>query len=326
MQNFQEPSRIVFYWTGQLPGSSLLSIVSALNKTTSSQVAVYLDQDPGFESRVPGELAWLEQHPRFRFVNFRLSEWVNDSGAQEPSVALSIFRRLTVAVLNKSIKLKTIGGKLPEWALRLIGFWHPIFGWRAKTKPIYAIGFEGPQFRGDVFRTLLARHFRNESVLYADLDVYFSRSLRDWNLSSSFTYRGGANWANTAILFYHQNRDTTIRVLGQNFGLGLSPLPWFMFTDENCSEAEIEIRNHELFDPGWSETSISRGDSGLFFRESLTSQQFLKEINENLLAVHWHNQWSVIPEQGSPFSVLLIREVKSVKSELEILGKLKDIP
>jgi hypothetical protein len=309
----QEPGHIVFYWTGRLPDAAALSIISALNKSDHAQVHVYLDQDVGFESFVPVHFDWLRGHPRLRFVDFFLSDWVKSARTKKVTLLISRLRRLFVAVLNSNSLTRGFGESLPSWVIRLIGFWHPIFGWKARTEASYAIRYEGPQFRGDVFRVLLAEKFPGASVLYADLDVYFSKKLGDWGLSSTMTYRGGANWANTAILFYHQNREQTRGFLGENFRLGESPLPWFMFTDENCLKAGIEIRSHEQFDPGWSQASVSCGDSGLFFRNSPTAEKFLKEIREKLFAVHWHNQWSAIPDLGSPFQILSTEETLRLK-------------
>jgi hypothetical protein len=84
----------VFYWTGRLPDISLLAITSAINKTNNAKVIVFLDCDDGFESSVPNHFDWLRSHPRFKFVDFRLSEWVYSANAKPKSVVLSKARRL----------------------------------------------------------------------------------------------------------------------------------------------------------------------------------------------------------------------------------------
>lgn len=57
---------------------------------------------------------------------------------------------------------------------------------------------------------LIADKFPNQNILYVDADVYIARALNQWDLKSSFSYRGGDSWANTAILFYHAKRDKAI--------------------------------------------------------------------------------------------------------------------
>lgn len=277
---------------------------------------MFLDCDEGFQSTVPTEFDWLKSHPRLEFVNFSLRDWVVSAKPMSQPVSLSRIRRLLVAVLNSVGFLKRMGQYIPKKAIRSIGFWHPIFGWKAKTPPLYAIGYEGPQFRGDVFRLLVQDKLPGQSILYIDADVYISKPLNLWRLSSSFSYRGGDFWANTAILFYHSKRDQMSYSLMEEFRKGGSPLPWFMFTDTNCSKFGIEVHPADQYDPGWSVSSVSHGDAQLFFKKSRSTAEFLTEVKDRSLAVHWHNQWDVEPELGSAFQVLLEEESLQLQSEL----------
>jgi hypothetical protein len=316
----EEPHKIVLYWTGRLPEISILAIVSALTKTKNSKILVFLDSDDGFQSSVPTQFDWLKSHPRLEFVNFSLRDWVVSAKPISQLLSLSRFRRVLVAVLNSVGFLKRIGQFIPNWAIRSIGFWHPTFGWKAKTSQLYAIGYEGPQFRGDVFRLLVQDKFPGQSVLYIDADVYISKPLKLWGLSSSFSYRGGDFWANTAILFYHSNRHQTSHFLLEEFRKGGSPLPWFMFTDTNCSKSGIEVHPADQYDPGWSVSSVSHGDAQLFFKRSASTAKFLTEVKDKFLAVHWHNQWEVTPENGSAFQILLDQETAELRAQMKQFG------
>lgn len=304
-----EPDRIVFYWTGNLPDNAELSILSALNKSTHSKIEIFLDSDDGFESFVNPRLRALETHSRINFMRFSLMAWAVEVKPRTISLATSLIRRYLAFTLNVIGFPHSTAGKQPNRRMtNLIGFWHPIHGWRPKTDPLYALTFAGPEFRGDVFRVLLSKKYRRESVLYLDLDVYVSKPFTEWPLSQSFSYWGGDTWANTAVLFYHQTRESTSNVLIQKYKDGEWAVPWFMFSEKNCRDSEIEILSTSLFDPGWTATSISRGKSDLFFQTSEYTEQFLEEIYSGFLAVHWHNQWRVSPEVGSPFSILLSYE------------------
>lgn len=294
-----------------------MAIVSALTKTKNSKVLVFLDSDESFRSSVPTQFDWLKSHPRLQFVNFSLRGWVVSAKPASQSLSLSRVRRVLVAVLNSVGLLKRSGSLIPKWAIRSIGFWHPIFGWKAKTSQLYAIEYEGPQFRGDVFRLLVQDKFPGQSVLYIDADVYISKPLNLWKLSSSFSYRGGDFWANTAVLFYHSNRHQTSHFLMEEFRKGCSPLPWFMFTDTNCSKSGIEVHPADQYDPGWSVSSVSHGDAQLFFKRSRSTAEFLTEVKDRSLAVHWHNQWDVEPENGSAFQILLDQEALELKAEMK---------
>lgn len=312
-----EPNYIAFYWIGGLPQISILAIVSALNKTEKTQVLVFLDSDSGMKNSVPTSFDWLRSHPRLNFIDFSLTDWVISATPKPQWLISSRIRRVVVACLNSAKPIRGLGKILPKCVTKQIGFWHPIFGWKARTAPAYAIRYEGAQFRGDTFRVLLADKFPNESILYVDADVYIARALNQWDLKSSFSYRGGDSWANTAILFYHAKRDKAISHLMSSYQVGHSPLPWFMFTDSFCLMSDIEIRPTDEYDPGWSASSVSHADSSLFFRNTESTDQFLSEIRNDLLAIHWHNQWAVDPDKGSPYQVLLVEETLKLEAEMQ---------
>ncbi len=35
------------------------------------------------------------------------------------------------------------------------------------------------------------------------------------------------------------------------------------------------------------------------------SEEFVTELLDNNYLVHWHNQWDAIPDEGSPYQMLL---------------------
>jgi len=312
-----EPDRIVFYWTGRLPEISELSILSALNKSKNSKIQIFMDTDVGFESTVSVRLEELKKYSRISFIPFSLSEWAKEVQPTAIPRATSVLRRYVAFALNvlgfPGPKARL---KLAQRFINLIGYWHPIHGWRAKTDPLYSLTFAGPEFRGDVFRLLLSGKYPGESLLYLDLDVYVSQEFRNWPLEKSFSYWGGETWANTAVLYYQRDRLHTSEYLIERYRAGEWAVPWFMFSDRNCHGAGIHILSTSLFDPGWTETCISYGESGLFFQAGNSAKRFIEEIDSDFLAVHWHNQWGVVPEVGSPYIELLARERRQAKSDI----------
>ena len=223
---------------------------------------------------------------------------------------LSLLRSLTCAALNKFAYPGNLKNKrVPKFLTSALGSWNPLFGWTPLSDPLFAIQFGGPAYRGDMFRVLVPTIFRGSSVLYADLDVYFSQPFLNWPLQQSFTYRWEKYpWANSAILFYHEDREETSEFLLGELSSGRSALPWFLFSDEGCEKAGIRVFEADQFDPAWSSKSVSIGDIGLFFRKSDATESLMSEIKTSFLAVHWHNQWKVAPEVESAFNLLLKEE------------------
>lgn len=85
--------------------------------------------------------------------------------------------------------------------------------------------------------------------------------------------------------------------------------------------SDIEIRPTDEYDPAWSASSVSHADPWLFFRETESTDEFLREIRNDLLAIHWHNQWAVEPDKESPYQVLLVEEAFRLKTEIEKLHR-----
>ena len=305
-----EPDNIVFYWSGVLPQIAELSILSALNRSRQSRVILFLDSDPGFEGELPESLRKLSLLKRFTVQPFSLREWASAVDSRRPNAVIDQFRVLMAKIMTgKKVPGSLVGGKIQAFFEKALGYWHKDFGWWPRASLMSSISWGGLPYRSDVFRMLLPSKFEGESVLYSDLDVYFSASFTQWPLRSSFTYTWGQEtWANTAILFFHESRKMMQSSLMAKFVDGLPALPWFLFTAQNCSQAEIEILNVNLFDPGWTPGSIAQGDTSLFFKNTSATGEFLSEIRANFLAVHWHNHWKVMPEGGSPFDCLLAVE------------------
>jgi hypothetical protein len=212
---------------------------------------------------------------------------------------------VTPGVSNKLSKLRL--SKL------ILGLWHAHSGWFPLADGVFLIENKGLAYRSDVFRALIPNYFPAESVLYSDLDVFFSAPFQKWNLNRGFTYRWGQDsWANTAILFYPRDHKSTYDSIIRDLNSDIPALPWFLFEDDSCIRFGLHIEEVELFDPGWTKNSKQWSDTTLFFKDTLLSQEMLQEMETQFYAAHWHNQWDTKPSNKSVYSTLLNRERSAI--------------
>jgi hypothetical protein len=56
----------------------------------------------------------------------------------------------------------------------------------------------------------------------------------------------------------------------------------------------------------WDKDSLLSGNAMKFFKSSTNARQMVAELFEKKYIVnHWHNNWRAIPEEGSPYDILL---------------------
>jgi hypothetical protein len=294
-----------------VPEISELAIASAIVQFPKSTIHLFLETDDGFESSVPESHNWLLSHPRVVVHSFSLDEVLNKHGFPSYRKNKNLLERLChvfFTIFRDRLSKTRLVKRTAPWLhplRRLIGHYHPLFGWFRVGSLRHSIVWGGRAYRSDVFRVIIEREFPGQSVLYSDLDVYFAATEKDWDFGTSFSYRGGGTWANSAILYMTRDRAQITKLFLEGLQAALPALPWHFFTDQRCTAAGITVHPCGRFDPGWSQNSVSWGDSTLFFVETTPSQEFLQEIRQNNLAVHWHNQWSVQPGLRSPFQQLL---------------------
>lgn len=338
-----EPEHIIYYWAGPLPEICELSILSALNRTRSTVVHLFLDRDKGYKSELPLQVSALTEHPRFLVHNFHLSRWAKrrshtrlpfspfiEAKFSDPRTHAGIRRiRHQISALRNLLTVKygerreSISSFLlrttPErfsaarknnwFSRKIVGIRHETFeAWRPASLP-FALLTRGKAYRSDVFRTLAVNLFPGESVLYLDLDVYLVSSLSKWNLSAPFVYRwADKDWGNSAVLFFPASRARLRRCLNREIFRGTPALPWFLYSEDNCRRLGISIRSAETFDPMWSRNNVHFDDSDAFFEERPETLTFVSQVQEKFSAVHWHNHWHVKPAALSPFSRFLEHE------------------
>jgi len=313
--------RVIFYWSGDVPAIGQLSIGSALARFPEAEVHLWLDMDAGYESQLPDEFDWVRKHSRFKLHFFSLEELVLSCGFRRYENSRDLFERAAHFVFQKFHN-----GKLRKksWVRRVgpqnrlfktfLGHHNPIYGWFRSGSVSHSIRWGGVVYRDDLFKTIVEQQYRGQSLLCSDLDVYFAAPSNRWPFEHSFASRWGNNpWANNSVVYLQASRDKLSSEFRSSLSRGVPAVPWHFFSEGRCADYGLRILPVELFDPGWTSTSVSRGRPDLFFSATELSRAFVAEIESGNLAVHWHNQWSKKPELESPFDLLM----KKTREELQ---------
>lgn len=103
-------------------------MASALWRSKSSRIHLYLDDDEGFESSTNPHIGWLASHPRVIIHNFKLSEWLRDAIGATRWTGPAIARRLARRVLNRWVPSRISLSLSRLTAIRhLVGHYHSYF-------------------------------------------------------------------------------------------------------------------------------------------------------------------------------------------------------
>lgn len=301
--------KVVFYWSGVVPWVGQLSLASALARFPSAEVHLYLDQDEQFHSALPPSLDWLRDNRRFKVVNFSFQEMLSRQGFKPYRPSRDIRERLgnlAFQVFHNSSLRKHPG--VASYLRPKFTTWHHnrVYGWSRTGMVAHSIQWGGVVYRDDLFKTVIEAEFPGQAIICSDLDVYYAAEFSAWPLDASFISRWGSEpWANNSVVYLHRERHELQRAFRRSLDSSLPASPWHFFSNEKCEVYGLKILSSDLFDPIWSKTSISRGDSDLFFQDTPSAAALVAEIKSQNLAVHWHNHWAYEPEPGSPFLRLL---------------------
>lgn len=254
-------------------------MASALWRSKSSRIHLYLDDDEGFESSTNPHIGWLASHPRVIIHNFKLSEWLRDAIGATRWTGPAIARRLARRVLNRWVPSRISLSLSRLTAIRhLVGHYHSHFAWFPNMSHQHVLRSEGLAHRAGVFRILITIRIPRESVFYSGLGVYFAALFTKWDFRSPFTYKWGTEtWANTAICFFPKKKivnptDTLSAVRSH------PALHWFLFSLENCLTFGTNVLPAGSFDPGWTTGSAGYRSNKIFFQNNEFSTAFVKEF------------------------------------------------
>lgn len=301
---------VTSYWSGVLPDITRLHFESFRNLNPQTQYVLYLDSDIGFEGVIPEGMTDLLDRLSISVRYISLSNQMYASNL--PSFSKwknSFFYRLSRRVVTfcHSYLLLILIKVLRKTELNFArGFHSPVMGY----SPGHARAFSGSQLnlaeRSDLFRSCIFSNWPDHDFLYVDLDICFLKPLvLNGYEFGAISQWGTADFGNSAFLFLPKSalkaRSEILREL-QN---GTSALPWVLYNRRRCINYGLAILPNSLTDPAWTPGSHIHGESEKFFKSGPHVADFLLELQQNNLFVHWHNQWRSTPEKDSPYEILL---------------------
>lgn len=269
---------------------------------------LYLDPDYAqFPNPLEGtEFAWLHREDCVEITKWSLAEALGRHGWPDRTPPASVMADFLLRALNTIFH--------PQ-GLALLAMIQNVFK-RFKAFDS-SQGFELSLSRGpislfrskphasDFFRLDIASQYPNANFLYLDADVAICKPFSQWPLESSFVYEWpGETFANSAIMFMKsgdvQSRNGTLRIARE----AGSFRPWKVFLRDHCHSLGINVLPMRLFDlPFCPDNSFCLAPHR-FFTYDRDSEALVREIQDNSVAFHWHNQWDGLIEPGSPADVL----------------------
>jgi len=302
---------VVAYWAGNLPEITALHFISFERQNDLNfKYILYADNSQGFESSIPPSLAWLKQKPWFEIRNVELSQLMTEFDIQpfskwKPNLRYRFLRKLKTKALHYLL-LKTRALKMDFLSKYVSTHWNEEVGFTFSHNQKFSGLANHLTYRADIFRSIIANEFPNENVLYVDLDICFTKVFSKYDWSKAFTSPWGrADFANTAIIYFPiSQRDIRTKILGELRSTSAA-WPWTLYSQNRCSYYGLELRLIEEFDPPWASDSPVSGDSSAFMQKRMNSQEVVDWTDEKSFCFHWHNQWQIIPESGSPYDLYL---------------------
>jgi hypothetical protein len=281
------------YWGGFLPPVTNLHFKSFIHFHPNANYDLWLDDDVG--CNIPSDLLWIKNHPQIRVREFSLSKLVDQYVSPITKGTDSYIYDLLRFIHRKKI-LRYINIK---------SYYDPLFKINYKhSSPLFTYQ-KDLVYRGDLARCIIPVAHYDSSSLYSDLDVCFLTDMEVIFSKSGFVYQWeDYDFANSAIL-YSPNKEVAKNILERGNQVECFR-PWYLFSNVNCRELNLDIYPVDRFDAMWDKDSLLSGDAMKFFSSSLYAQQMVDELFEKrYIANHWHNNWRTVPEVGSPYDILL---------------------
>jgi hypothetical protein len=292
---------VVSYWSGILPEVSYLHFLSFRVLNPNTKYVLYLEKDHDLNGTIPPQLSSKLSLLDIDIEVVELTKLMDELGV--PSFAVwrenSFFRIARRVARRFAPMLFALGVRKHLFFSSTMGFTlshkFPFSGFKTNLP-----------YRSDLFRSLIHSRYEEKNFLYVDLDICFIKSC-DFKAAPMGTIAqwGTSDFGNSAYLMLPTTASKAKRAILDNLLHGVSALPWILYNQERVTDYGLSIIDCAYLDPAWSPRSVIYQDSSLFFREGDHVQDFLQEVYERCLGVHWHNQWSVRPDTGSPYSLLV---------------------
>jgi hypothetical protein len=281
------------YWGGSLPPVTELHFRSFIYFHPNSKYDLWLDRDVGY--KIPKNLEWINDHPQINIRIFSLNELVNKYVKPITQYADGpIFDALRFIHRKKLIRY-----------LNFKNYYKPLFKINYKhSSPLFSYKRD-LVYRGDLARCIIPIEYYEGSSLYADVDVCFLSDLNQICNEEGFVYRWiNYDFANSAIL-YSPNKKTAKNILEAGNKIECFR-PWYLFTNQICNDLHLKIYPANQFDAMWDSHSLLAHDATKFFKKTVQSKAMVEELfAKKYFTNHWHNNWSIIPDRGSPYNLLM---------------------
>ena len=314
--NLTNSTVVVSYWNGNLPKISELHFLSFVRKNDGGfKYYLYIDTDKNINCDVFKQAPWIRKYPEIEIKYFSL--WtLMEKYRIKPFNLLNasyfkLFRFVRFKFFHFVCRYLTIR-KSRYFKKYVINHYNEAVGFSFSHEEYFSCLSEHLTYRSDCFRSLIANEYPNESVLYVDLDICFIKKFSEINWSNSFTSPWGqATFANTSFLFLSLNGAKKRKILLDEFRKISPAWPWILYSEERLRTYEIGLIPIQQIDPAWSAIGPVAGDTQAFMKGQRGTLEICEWLDSNCIAYHWHNQWSLTPDQNSPYGIYMERYSKS---------------
>lgn len=301
MTDINDEDVVVSYWSGNLPEVSFLHFISFRVKNPSKRYILYLEKDLGYEGVVFGNMEERLKLLNIEVVGVYLSVLMKEMGIPKfsPWNNSSTFRFARKLSRNSVTLLWNLGIRRGLFKSEIMGLTqshgYPFSGYSTNLP-----------YRADLFRSLIHAKHSDYNFLYVDIDICFIQNIDFSNCPKGAIAQWGTdNFGNSAYLMLPISAGDAKSKILCLLRSGVSALPWILYNHERVLDYGLEIIDCAFIDPAWSPNSVIYQNSSLFFENGPHVDNFLNEVSERCIGVHWHNQWNRTPEIGSPYERLL---------------------
>jgi hypothetical protein len=292
---------VVSYWSGPLPEICYLHFLSFRKHNPEMEYVLYLEEDFNLEGSVSEILMEKLLLLDISIERIQLSKLMFELDVPAFSIWLdnSLYRfarRIIRKITPLFYRLGMRKGIFPSEVMGItLSHRFPFTGYSTNLP-----------YRADLFRSLIHRKYIEWNFLYVDIDICFTAPIDFMRYPQGAIAQWGTdNFGNSAFLLLTSSARNARNLILQNLIDGVSALPWILYDKERIVDYQLTIIDNKYIDQAWSPKSIIFQDSSLFFKMGPHVDSFLEEVLSDSIGIHWHNQWKITPDAGSPYQRLV---------------------
>ena len=292
---------VVSYWSGPLPEICYLHFLSFRKHNPEMEYVLYLEEEINLEGSVSDILMEKLLLLDVKIEKIQLSKIMLELSVPGFSMWLdNSFFRFARRIVRKLTPL------FYKLGLRKGIFHSEVMGITLSHRFPFTGYSKNLPYRADLFRSLIHRKYTENNFLYVDIDICFTAPIDFLRYpQGAIAQWGTANFGNSAFLMLSNSADSARDLILQYLVDGVSALPWILYNQERIAKYQLIIIDNKYIDQAWSPKSIIYQDSSLFFKMGPHVDGFLDEVLSDSIGIHWHNQWKITPDAGSPYQRLV---------------------